>query len=119
MVVDDHSDELQFNIGCKIARESNGVIKIVRNEGKGVQSVITTAFNLLDKSVKWIYFPQQDVYPKKSGFINKLDKKLRELDEVFDFENGIGALGFEIIDQDERHSKKSSLGYLFLSENDR
>ena len=117
LLVDDHSDEPQFAIGCEMARSSNGTISIIRNQGKGIQSAISTAFNVLDRKVEWIYFPQQDVYPETEEFLKELDNKLQDLSKIKYKGNNIGALGFEIIDRDERHSKKSSLGYLFLSDN--
>ena len=116
LLIDDGSKEAQFEYGIEIARNSNGKIRIERNRGKGIQDAIDTAFSLLDTSFRWIYFPQQDVYPSEKSFVKDLEQKILDIERISYKGNTVGALGFEIIDHDCRHSLISSLGYLFLSD---
>ena len=116
LLIDDGSEQSQFELGLSIAASSNGKITIERNKGKGIQDAIDTAFSILDTSIRWIYFPQQDVYPNEKNFVKRLEHKILEIEKVSYSGNKAGALGFEVVDYDCRHSQIGSLGYLFLSD---
>lgn len=116
LLIDDGSTHSQFEVGLRIVSKYQGKIRIIKNEGKGLQYAVKTAFSNLASEIEWIYFPQQDVYPKSKNFISELTHKLKELSSVKYKENTIGAVGFKVIDYDNINSKKYSLASFFLSD---
>ena len=121
LFVDDGSEEDEIVKGRELAESLSPNSYLIKNQGKGLQSAVSSAFDFLSKEIEWIFFPQQDVYPNGENFFEDLKVKLQVLSERQYLGQKVGAMGFEVHDADgtaslNKENNPGSLGVLFLSD---
>lgn len=121
LFVDDGSEEDEIVKGRELAENLSPNSYFIKNQGKGLQSAVSSAFDYLSKDIEWIFFPQQDVYPRGKEFFEDLNSKLQEMSECRYQGQKVGAMGFEVHCADgtfslNKDDSPGSLGILFLSD---
>jgi hypothetical protein len=121
--IDDHSDPEEQEKGKLICASNK--IEYQLNNRKGLQHAVDQGIEYLfsKHGCEWVFCLQQDVFPIESSFFSDFEKYVNDRD----VEN-IGAIGFNVLDDDNSYSidsyknylkngfSRGSLGIFFLSD---
>ena len=99
--IDDKSEKEEAKYGKKLCEKKNLYFDI--NKKKGLQFAVDQGIDFLVEKhhVEWVFCMQQDIYPLGKNFFSNFEKMISKLKD-----ESIGAMGFNVISDDEIYMNK-------------